>query len=70
MCQEKFKLDQYQNRQTGTDTVLTVEKIILFIPYVINCTEQVKHKREKIKIIVKGPERLFGIKGCILGAHK
>lgn len=37
--------------------------MILFIAYVINCTDQVKHKTEKIKIIVKGAERFFGIKG-------
>lgn len=39
-----------------------MEKLILFIVYVINCSDQVKHKTEKIKIIVKGAERFFGIK--------
>lgn len=47
----------------GAHPGLTVEKMILFIAYVINCTDQVKHKTEKIKIIVKGAERFFGIKG-------
>lgn len=46
----------------GACTGLTVEKMILFIAYVINCTDQVKHKTEKIKIVVKGAERFFGIK--------
>lgn len=51
-----------EQRQTGTDRVLTVEKLMLFIAHVINCTEQVKPKTEKIKIIVKGAEEFFGIK--------
>ncbi|XP_013859124.1 uncharacterized protein LOC106514416, partial [Austrofundulus limnaeus] len=38
-------------------TEVTVEKIMLFMAYVINCTDQVKHKTEKIKIIVKGAEK-------------
>lgn len=46
----------------GTYPGLTMEKLILFIVYVINCSDQVKHKTEKIKIIVKGAERFFGIK--------
>lgn len=36
---------------------------MLFIAYVINCADQVKHKTEKIKMIVKGAERCFGMKG-------
>lgn len=45
-----------------TEPVITVEKIMLFIAYVINCADQVKYKTEKIKIIVKGAEKFFGIK--------
>lgn len=41
---------------------LTVEKLMLFIAYVINCTDQVKHRTEKIKIIVKGAEKFLGMK--------
>lgn len=47
-----------------TETALTVEKLILFMAYVINCTDQVKHKTEKIKIIVRGAEKFFGLKGA------
>ncbi|MEQ2259455.1 hypothetical protein XENORESO_012120 [Xenotaenia resolanae] len=35
-------------RQIRSDTVLTVEKIMLFTAYVINCTDQVKHKAKTI----------------------
>lgn len=41
---------------------LSVDKQILFIAYVINCTAQVKHKTEKIKIIVKGAEKVLTVK--------
>lgn len=34
----------------------------MFIAYVITCTDQVKHKTEKIRIIVKGAEKFWGIK--------
>ncbi|MEQ2228384.1 hypothetical protein ILYODFUR_008287 [Ilyodon furcidens] len=37
-------------------------KIILFIAYIINCTDQAKHKTEKIKIIVRGAEKFLGFK--------
>lgn len=39
-----------------------VEKFILFIAYVINCTYQAKHKTEKIKIIVRGAEKFLGFR--------
>lgn len=42
-----------------TQPELTVE-LIVFIAYVINCTDQVKHKTEKIKI--KGAEKFVGLK--------
>ncbi len=44
-----------------SNPTLTVDELILFIAYVINCTDQVRHKTEKIKIIVKGVEKLLGI---------
>ena len=34
----------------------------MFVAYVINCADQVKHKTEKIKIIVKGAEKIFDMK--------
>lgn len=48
-----------QAEESGT--TLTVGKLILFIAYVINCTDQVKHKTEKNQIIVKGAEKFLGI---------
>ena len=39
-----------------------MDKLILFVAYVINCADQVKHKTEKIKIIVKGAEKIFDMK--------
>lgn len=38
----------------------SVENLVLFIAYVINCTDQAKNKTEKIKIIVKGAEKFLG----------
>ncbi|MED6243810.1 hypothetical protein ATANTOWER_027374 [Ataeniobius toweri] len=51
-----------QKLQTEENIELSVEKLILFIAYVINCTDQTKHKTEKIKIIVRGVERFLGFK--------
>lgn len=50
----------------GTHT--GVEKIILFIAYVINCTDQVKHKTEKIKITERSREGFLVLKN-ILGTY-
>ncbi len=44
-----------------SNPTLTVDGLILFIAYVINCTDQVRHKTEKIQIIVKGAEKFLGI---------
>ncbi|XP_035998476.1 uncharacterized protein LOC118564421 [Fundulus heteroclitus] len=48
--------------QVKTTTNITTEKLILFIAYVINCTDQVKHKTEKIKIIIKGVEKFLDMR--------
>jgi hypothetical protein len=45
----------------GRSTTLTMDRLIVFIAYVINCTDQVRHKTEKIKIIVKGAEKFLGM---------
>ena len=45
-----------------TNIALEVDKLILFMAYVINCTEQVKHKTDKIKIIVRGAEKFLGMR--------
>lgn len=36
-----------------------METLIVFIAYVINCTDEVKHKTDKIKIIFKGAEKFL-----------
>lgn len=51
-----------QREQANKKAELEVDKLILFVAYVINCTDQVKHKTEKIKIIVKGAEKFLGMK--------
>ncbi len=43
-----------------SNPTLTVDGLILFIAYVINCTDQVRHKTEKINN-VKGAEKFLGI---------
>lgn len=42
--------------------MMEFDKLILFIAFVINCTDQVKHKTDKIKIIVKGAEKFLGMR--------
>ncbi len=52
---------QEVGQAVGSNPTLTVDGLILFIAYAINCTDQVRHKTEKIKIIVKGAEKFLGI---------
>ncbi|MEQ2223491.1 hypothetical protein ILYODFUR_037296 [Ilyodon furcidens] len=60
--EQKERQIPQQKLQTEENITLSVEKLILFIAYVINCTDQAKHKTEKIKIIVRGAERFLGFK--------
>lgn len=41
---------------------LNAEKLVLFIAYVINCSEQAKTKTEKIKIIMKAANKFLNMK--------
>ncbi|XP_037531028.1 uncharacterized protein LOC119408303 [Nematolebias whitei] len=67
--QEKRGVEQTGN-QTKQQTkvipedkvIYSLENLVLFIAYVINCTVQAKNKTEKIKIIVKGAEKFLGFK--------
>ena len=63
---EPEKVKQFSRSEMGQteklDTAFTVDNLILFICYVINCTDQVKHKTEKMKIIVEGAEKSLAIK--------
>uniref|UniRef100_A0A146QDP1 Zn-dependent peptidases, insulinase domain-containing protein n=1 Tax=Fundulus heteroclitus TaxID=8078 RepID=A0A146QDP1_FUNHE len=58
--QQIARSEQNQRNMSGLD--ITMDKLILFMAYVINCTDQVKQKTEKIKIIVKGAEKFFSAK--------
>lgn len=51
-----------RDRTEETNIALAADKLILFMAYVINCTDQVKHKTEKIKLIVRGAEKFMGLK--------
>ncbi|MEQ2282305.1 hypothetical protein AMECASPLE_039155 [Ameca splendens] len=62
--ESQIRIPDYQQRKVESEenVTMSVEKLILFIAYVINCTEQAKHKTEKIKIIVRGAEKFLGFK--------
>lgn len=51
---EKKTIDKDQN-------TVTLEKLIPFLAYIINCSEQARTKTEKIKIIVKAAVRFFNV---------
>lgn len=44
------------------ETMIKSERLVLFIAYVINCTEQAKNRTEKIKIIVKAAARFLNLR--------
>lgn len=47
--------------QSGkTEPTVTVEKMLLLV--VINCAARVKYKTDQIKMIIKGAEKIFGVK--------
>ncbi|MEQ2290020.1 hypothetical protein AMECASPLE_039099 [Ameca splendens] len=58
----KREIPQQNKLQTEENMILLVEKLILFITNVINCTDQAKHKTEKKIIIVRGAEKFLGFK--------
>lgn len=67
--QETNKLSRTEMDQTVEVIVgLTMDKMVLFMAYVINCADQVKQKTEKIKIIVRAAREVFGCQRCVLGA--
>ncbi|XP_049416274.1 uncharacterized protein LOC125878859 [Epinephelus fuscoguttatus] len=55
---EEAKQSSVLNQQTG----LSTEKLVLFLAYVINCSDQAKTKTEKIKIIVKAAAKFLNMK--------
>lgn len=47
----------------GPSFSLSVDRLVLFLAYVINCSEQVKTKTEKIKVIVKAAAKFLNMTG-------
>lgn len=45
-----------------SETAINSERLVLFIAYVINCTEQAKTRTEKIKIIVKAAATFLNLR--------
>lgn len=45
-----------------SETTMNSERLVLFIAYVINCTEQAKTRTEKIKIIVKAAATFLSLR--------
>ena len=58
---ESKEKEKSQSNRQGEITIKS-EQLVLFIAYVINCTEQAKHKSEKIKIIVKAAARFLNLR--------
>ncbi|KAJ0003125.1 hypothetical protein NQD34_018165 [Periophthalmus magnuspinnatus] len=44
---------------------LVMDDLLVFLAYVINCSEHAKHRADKIKIVVKGAEKYLGVKGVM-----
>ena len=40
-----------------------MQQFILFISYVINCSDQAKNSSECVRIVVQGEEKYFGFNG-------
>lgn len=59
----KGKMMMAQNSEQGGGLVVSLQQLILFMSYVINCSTQAKNKTERIRIVVKGAEKFFGIRG-------
>ena len=45
-----------------SSTGLSIDRLVLFLAYVINCSEQAKTKTEKKKIIVKATAKFLNMK--------
>lgn len=59
----KGKVVMTQNLGQGNEQLFTMQQLILFMSYVINCTNQAKGKTERIRIVVKGAEKYLGVRG-------
>lgn len=58
----KGKMMMAQTSNQGGQ-VFSVQQLILFMSYVVNCSSQAKSKTERIRIVVKGAEKFFGLRG-------
>lgn len=62
---ERGKEDIMNKEGTGSEqekTGISMDRTVLFVAYVINCSEQAKTKTEKIKIIVKAAAKFLDMK--------
>lgn len=53
--------DSGRQQNVDESNKLSMDNLIVFLAYVINCADQAKHKTDKIKIIVKGAEKYLGV---------
>ncbi|XP_061757477.1 uncharacterized protein LOC133553371 [Nerophis ophidion] len=65
--QESAEQDRSENssrnkKQEAANTGISMDKLVVFLAYVINCTEQARNKTEKIKIIVKAAAKFLNLK--------
>lgn len=61
-----------QNKEAGThihQIGLTTDKLVLFLAYAINYSEQAKSKNERIKIIVKATAKFLNMKDLFWEKH-
>lgn len=67
ICNKERGIEDIDMTKEGTgsgqeNTGIVMDRIVLFLAYVINCSEQAKTKTEKIKIIVKAAAKFFNMK--------
>lgn len=53
--------EQSHNHNSG----ISVDRLVLFLAYVTNCSDQAKTKPEKIKIIVKAAAKFLNVKDLL-----
>lgn len=63
---------RWNRKEAGThihQIGLTTDKLVLFLACVINCSEQVKSKNERTKIIVKAAAKFLNMKDLLWEKH-
>lgn len=59
--EKENKEENISQNNLQSETMINSERLVLFIAYVINCTEQAKNRTEKIRIIVKAAARFLNL---------